>query len=89
MPVISAVQKLQAEGKDVVLFQPNERIAGASVFYLQAYLPILQTEAELRSYLTAKPGNVALLDRTEQLSEKVTVIKEMSINRQPYFFVEQ
>lgn len=89
VPVISQVQAYQAQGKDVVLFQPNERIAGASVFYLQAYLPILQTEAELRSYLTAKPGNVALLDRTEQLSEKVTVIKEMAINRQPYYFVEQ
>ncbi|CRM06900.1 glycosyltransferase family 39 protein [Pseudomonas sp. 58 R 3] len=89
VPVISQVQAYQAQGKDVVLFQPNERIAGASVFYLQAYLPILQTEAELRTYLTAKPGNVALLDRTEQLSEKVTVIKEMAINRQPYYFVEQ
>ena len=73
----------------MVLFHPNERLAGASVFYLQAYLPILQTEAELRAYLSARPGNVALLDRTEQLSEKVTVIKQMTINRQPYFFVEQ
>src|SRR5471032_1319535 len=89
VPVISEVQAYQAQGKDVVLFQPNERIAGASVFYLQAYLPILQTETELRSYLTAKPGNIALLDRTEQLAEKVTVIKEISINRQPYYFVEQ
>ena len=89
VPVISQVQALQAQGKEVVLFQPNERIAGASVFYLQAYLPILQTEAELRTFLTAKPGNVALMDRTEQLTEKVTVIKEMAINRQPYYFVEQ
>ncbi|MGY4639836.1 ArnT family glycosyltransferase [Pseudomonas sp. TE24901] len=89
VPVISQVQALQAQGKEVVLFQPNERIAGASVFYLQAYLPILQTEAQLRTFLTAKPGNVALMDRTEQLTEKVTVIKQMSINRQPYYFVEQ
>ena len=89
VPVISHVQTLQAEGKDVVLYQPNERIAGASVFYLQAYLPILKTEPELRSYLAAKPGNVALMDRTEQLSAPVTVVKQMSINRQPYFFVEQ
>lgn len=89
VPVISQVQALQAQGKEVVLFQPNERIAGASVFYLQAYLPILQTEAQLRTFLTAKPGNVALMDRTEQLTEKVTVIKEMAINRQPYYFVEQ
>lgn len=89
VPVISQAKAFQTEGKDVVLFQPNERIAGASVFYLQAYLPILQTEAELRSFLTAKPGNIALLDHTEQLSEKVNVIKEMKIGRQPYYFVTQ
>jgi len=73
----------------VALFRPNERIDGASVFYLQAYLPILQTEPELHSYLAAAPGNVALLDNTEQLTGKVTVIKEMAINRQPYYFIGQ
>ena len=89
VPVIIQVQALQAEGKKVALFRPNERIDGASVFYLQAYLPILQTEPELRSYLAAAPGNVALLDNTDQLTGKVTVIKEMAINRQPYYFIEQ
>ncbi|MGB3123984.1 MAG: glycosyltransferase family 39 protein [Pseudomonas sp.] len=89
VPVISQAKAFQTEGKDVVLFQPNERIAGSSVFYLQGYLPILQTEAELRAFLTAKPGNIALLDRPEQLSEKVTVIKQMAIGRQPYYFVTQ
>ena len=89
VPVMSQIQALQAEGKKVALFRPNERIDGASVFYLQAYLPILQTEPELRSYLDAAPGNVALLDNTEQLTGKVTVIKEMAINRQPYYFIGQ
>lgn len=89
VPLISQIQALQAEGKEVVLFQPNERIAGASVFYTQAYQPILQTEAELQRFLTAKPGNVALLDHTNDLTAKVTVIKEMAINRQPYYFIEQ
>ena len=89
VPLISQIQALQAQGKEVVLFQPNERIAGASVFYTQAYLPILQTEAELQRFLTARPGNVALLDHTNDLTTKVTVIKEMAINRQPYYFIEQ
>ncbi|MCT4500633.1 glycosyltransferase family 39 protein [Pseudomonas sivasensis] len=89
VPVISQARAFQTEGKNVVMFQPNERIAGASVFYLQAYLPILQTEAELHSFLTAKPGNVALLDNIRQLSGKITVIKEMKIGRQPYYFIEQ
>jgi 4-amino-4-deoxy-L-arabinose transferase-like glycosyltransferase len=89
VPVISQARAFQTEGKNVVMFQPNERIAGASVFYLQAYLPILQSEAELHSFLTAKPGNIALLDNTRQLSGKITVIKEMKIGRQPYYFIEQ
>ncbi|PRA22523.1 ArnT family glycosyltransferase [Pseudomonas poae] len=89
VPVISQLQALQAEGRAVAMYQPNERIFGAGVFYMQAYVPILQTEPELRAFLTSKPGNVALLDSTDRLAEKVTVIKEMAISRQPYYFVEQ
>ena len=89
VPVISQIQALQAEGRDVAMFQPNERISGAGVFYMRGYVPILQTEPELRAFLTAKPGNVALLDHTNGLDEKVTVIKQMAISRQPYYFVVQ
>lgn len=89
VPVISQIQTLQDEGRTVAMYQPNERIDGASVFYLQAYLPILNTEAELRAFLADKPGNVALTDHTDRLKEPVTVIKQMAINRQPYYFVEQ
>ncbi len=89
VPVISQIQALQAEGREVAMFQPNERISGAGVFYMQGYVPILQTEPELRAFLTAKPGNVALLDHINGLDEKVTVIKQMAISRQPYYFVEQ
>ncbi|TFY85120.1 phospholipid carrier-dependent glycosyltransferase [Pseudomonas kairouanensis] len=89
VPVISQVQALQAQGREVALFQPNERIAGAGVFYMQAYVPILQTEPELRAFLSARPGNVALLDHTNGLAQKVTVIRQMAISRQPYYFVQQ
>lgn len=89
VPVISQIQTLQDEGRTVAMYQPNERIDGASVFYLQAYLPILNTEAELRTFLSAKPGNVALTDHTDRLKAPVTVIKQMAVNRQPYYFVEQ
>ena len=89
VPVISQIQTLQDEGRTVAMYQPNERIDGASVFYLQAYLPILNTEAELRAFLSAKPGNIALTDHTDRLKEPVTVIKQMAVNRQPYYLVEQ
>lgn len=88
VPVMSQIQTLQDEGRTVAMYQPNERIDGASVFYLQAYLPILNTEAELRAFLSAKPGNVALTDHTDRLKAPVTVIKQMAVNRQPYYFVE-
>lgn len=52
-------------------------------------MTILQTPEELKSYLAAKPGNVALVDNTDRLNVPVTVVKEMAINRQPYYFVEQ
>jgi len=89
VPVISQIQAMQAQGKEVVLYQANERIAGAGVFYMQGYLTILQTPEELKRYLAAKPGNVALVDNTDRLNVPVTVVKEMAINRQPYYFVEQ
>jgi hypothetical protein len=89
VPVISQIQAMQAQGKEVVLYQANERIAGAGVFYMQGYLTILQTPEELKRYLAAKPGNVALVDNTDRLDVPVTVVKEMAINRQPYYFVEQ
>ena len=89
VPVISQLQALQTEGREVAIFQPNERIAGAGVFYMQGYVPLLQTEAELRAFLTAKPGNVALTDHTKGLEEPVKVVKEMAIGRQPYYFIEQ
>ena len=89
VPVISQLQALQAEGREVAIFQPNERIAGAGVFYMQGYVPLLQTEPELRAFLSAKPGNVALTDHTKGLNEPVKVIKEMAISRQPYYFIEQ
>ncbi|MDP9028992.1 MAG: dolichyl-phosphate-mannose--protein mannosyltransferase, partial [Pseudomonadota bacterium] len=89
VPVISQIQAMQAQGKEVVLYQANERIAGAGVFYMQGYLTILQTPEELKSYLATKPGNVALVDNTDRLNVPVRVVKEMAINRQPYYFVEQ
>jgi hypothetical protein len=58
VPVIRQIQALQAEGKEVALFQPNERIDGASMFYLQAYLPILQTEPNCAATWPPSPATL-------------------------------
>ncbi|MFC6335584.1 phospholipid carrier-dependent glycosyltransferase [Pseudomonas sp. CCM 7891] len=88
VPLISQVQAIQAEGNNVALYRPNERIAGASVFYIQGYLRILQSEQELTDYLAAKPGNMALVDNTDRLGVPIKVVKAMAVNRQPYYLVE-
>jgi hypothetical protein len=59
------------------------------VFYTQSHLPILQSPAQLRTYLDAKPGNVALLDRIEELPTPVTTRQQISVGSRPYYFVEQ
>ena len=89
VPLTRQIQAFQAQGHTVVLYQPNERVAGATVFYTQNNLPILQTEAQLRAYLDARPGNLALLDRIEQLTTPVTALKQITVGSRPYSFVEQ
>ena len=89
VPLTSQIQALQAQGHSVALYQPNERVAGASVFYTQSHLPILQSPAQLRAYLDAKPGNVALLDRIEELTIPVTTRQQIKVGSRPYSFVEQ
>lgn len=89
VPLTSQVQALQHQGRHVVLYQPNERVAGATVFYTMRNLPILQTQAQLRAYLDAQPGNVALLDRIEELTTPVTTLKQITVGSRPYYFVEQ
>lgn len=89
VPLTHQIQAFQAQGHTVVLYQPNERVAGATVFYTQNNLPILQTEAQLRAYLDARPGNLALLDRIEQLTTPVTALKQITVGSRPYSFVEQ
>ncbi|MCF4979281.1 MULTISPECIES: ArnT family glycosyltransferase [Pseudomonas] len=89
VPLTNQVQALQAQGHTVVLYQPNERVAGATVFYTMRNLPILQSPAQLRTYLDAKPGNVALLDRIEELPTPVTPLQKITVGSRPYYFVEQ
>ena len=89
VPMTRQIQALQAQGHNVVLYQPNERVAGATVFYTMSNLPILRSEPQLRAYLDARPGNVALLDRIGELTTPVTTLKQITVGSRPYYFVEQ
>jgi 4-amino-4-deoxy-L-arabinose transferase-like glycosyltransferase len=89
LPLTTQIQTLQANGQEVALFQANERLGGASVFYTQSVLTGLQTRAELNQFLSASPGNVAVLASDSEPEAPLKVLKKMLVGHQAYYFVEQ
>lgn len=87
LPLTEQIQALQADGHQVALFQANERVGGASVFYTQSVLKGLDTEAQLRDFLGASPTNVALISADTEPAPPLKVLKTMSVGRQAYYFV--
>jgi type III secretory pathway component EscS len=87
--LVDQTRALQAQGRHVALFQPSERVAGATTFYQQAHLPILQSEAQLHDYLVAAPGNVALLEAADPPVAPLTVTAQVAVNGRTYYFVRQ
>lgn len=87
--LVDQTRALQVEGRHVALLQPSERVAGATTFYLQAHLPILQSEAQLHDYLAAASGNVALLESDEPPVAPLVVIARVEVSGRTYYFVRQ
>ncbi|VVO46574.1 Undecaprenyl phosphate-alpha-4-amino-4-deoxy-L-arabinose arabinosyl transferase [Pseudomonas fluorescens] len=87
LPLTEHIQALQAEGHQVALFQANERVGGASVFYTQSVLKGLDTEAQLREFLGASPTNVAVIAADIEPTAPLQVLMTMKVGRQAYYFV--
>jgi 4-amino-4-deoxy-L-arabinose transferase-like glycosyltransferase len=87
LPLTEQIQTLQASGQQVALFQANERVGGASVFYTQRVLEGLDTEAQLHEFLRASPSNVALMAGSHEPAAPLKVLKTMKVGRQAYYFV--
>ena len=81
------IQSLQANGQQVALFQANERVGGASVFYTQSVLKGLDTDAQLHDFLSASPSNVAVISADNEPVAPLRVLKTMMVGRQAYYFV--
>lgn len=89
LPLTNQIQTLQAEGKEVALFQANERTAGATVFYTHSLLKDLQTDDELNHFLAASPTHLALIASDSEPAPPLKVLKQMMVGRQAYYFVGQ
>lgn len=87
VPVTDQIKALQAEGHQLVLFQASERIAGASVFYVQSVLKDLESEPQLMAFLAQSPKHMAILGGAEPPKPPLQVQKTMMVGRQPYYFV--
>ncbi|PMX03390.1 dolichyl-phosphate-mannose--protein mannosyltransferase [Pseudomonas sp. FW215-R2] len=87
LPLTEHIQSLQASGHQVALFQANERVGGASVFYTQSVLKGLDTDAQLKDFLSASPSNIAVMSGDSEPAAPLKVLKIMMVGRQAYYFV--
>ncbi|WP_085633607.1 glycosyltransferase family 39 protein [Pseudomonas sp. R16(2017)] len=87
LPLTEQIQSMQANGQQVALFQANERLGGASVFYTQSILKGLDTPAQLDAYLRASPAHVAVMSGDSEPAAPLKVLKTMMVGRQAYYFV--
>jgi len=87
LPLTEHIQSLQASGNQVALFQANERVGGASVFYTRSVLKGLDTDAQLREFLSASPSNIAVMSGDSEPAAPLKVHKTMMVGRQAYYFV--
>jgi hypothetical protein len=78
---------LQAAGRQVVLFTPSERLAGAGVFYSQSLLRALDTKDQLNGFLDASPANVAVMELTETPVAPLKVLTSIVVGKRYYYFV--
>ncbi|WP_017902340.1 ArnT family glycosyltransferase [Pseudomonas asplenii] len=85
-PVTDQVIALQASGKQVALYQPDERLA-STVFYTQRQQAVVQTQEQLDAFLEASPDHVAVAQNQQpDASHKVLATVTIGGKRTYYFY---
>ncbi|MFS2156678.1 ArnT family glycosyltransferase [Pseudomonas sp. Pseusp122] len=89
VPLMQRVQALTTEGRHVVLFQPSERLAGASVFYRQSIVDAIASEAQLNSFLMASPDNIAVMESRREPAPPLKILSRFTVGDRTYYFVSR
>lgn len=89
LPLTARIHAMQASGQNVALFNPSERLAGASVFYSQSRLDALRSEEQLTRFLSESPGNVAIMESQTEPAAPLKVVEKMAVGQRDYYFVGQ
>jgi metal-dependent amidase/aminoacylase/carboxypeptidase family protein len=87
LPLTEQVRRLQAQGKTVFLFQPSERVAGASVFYSHTLLDTLQSAPQLHDVLASDPNNVAIIESQTTPVAPLKIVDQIKVGDRVYSFV--
>lgn len=89
LPLAERIRQHQMAGRQVALFQPSERLAGAGVFYSRSLLPALQTSEELTSFLGQPNEHIALLESETVPQAPLSVLQHFRVGERDYYFVGQ
>ncbi|MFK3798841.1 ArnT family glycosyltransferase [Pseudomonas sp. NPDC088444] len=89
VPLTERVRALQAEGKEVVLFQPSERLAGASVFYSQSLLGTAHDDRQLQAMLSGSARTVAIMESEEAPRPPLNIVEQVKVGDRVYYFVSR
>ncbi|MDE1169519.1 MAG: glycosyltransferase family 39 protein [Pseudomonas sp.] len=87
LPLTELIRSLEQDGKQVVLYTPSERLAGAGVFYSRSLLRALQTEDQLNGYLLASADHVAVMERDDDPPAPLVVLHKVVVGERAYYFV--
>lgn len=85
-PLAAHAQNLEAQGKRIALLRPDERL-GAVVFYRQQLQKTLASTAELQTFLSASPDNIAIVESPDTLGVPLNILDKVSVGRHHYYFV--
>ncbi len=84
-PVTDQIIALQTSGKQVALYQPDERLA-STVFYTQRQQQVVQTPEQLDTFLRASSDNVAVVQNQEPDASH-TILATITIGgKRTYYF---
>ncbi|SDS63706.1 4-amino-4-deoxy-L-arabinose transferase [Pseudomonas asplenii] len=84
-PVTDQIIALQTSGKQVALYQPDERLA-STVFYTQRQQQVVQTPEQLDTFLRASSDNVAVVQNQEPDASH-TILATVTIGgKRTYYF---
>lgn len=87
LPLTARINQLQAEGRQVVLFTPSERLAGAGVFYSRSLLEALETQTQLDAFLKRSPEHVAVMERADDPPSPLKTLDKIVVGNRAYYLL--